>query len=119
MQCFYIKPRRNAAFSSAGFSLCAFFCVLLKSKTKSKSKSKPKPDRLKPVLLVILVVANISAAADSQHAQEKRRENCLHAQEQPHGPEQDFPQSFLERPETSGSPLPRNVSAPCKTRGGH
>src|SRR5882672_494931 len=117
MQRFYIKPRRNAAFSSADFSLCAFFCVLLKSKTKSKPNSKP--DRLKPVLLVILVVANISAAADSQHAQEKRRENCLHAQEQPHGPEQDFPQSFLKRPETSGSPLPRNVSAPCKTRGGH
>jgi len=45
MQCFYIKPRRNAAFSSAGFSLCAFFCVLLKSKTKPKPK--PKPDRLK------------------------------------------------------------------------
>src|SRR5579864_2833000 len=32
MQYFYIKPRRNAAFSSAGFSLCAFFCVLLKLK---------------------------------------------------------------------------------------
>src|ERR1700731_4858048 len=44
-----------------------FFLRLLKSKPKSK------PDRLKPVLL-ILVVPNVGAAADSQHAQEKRRE---------------------------------------------
>src|SRR5258708_40266991 len=119
MQCFYIKPRRNAAFSSAGFSLCAFFCVLLKSKSRSKTKPKSKPDRLKPVLLMILVVPNIRAAADSQHAQEKRRENRLNSQEQPHGPEKYFAQSFLERAEAAGCPAPRNVRAARKACDGH
>jgi len=34
-----------------------------------------------------VVVANIGAAADAQHAQEKRSKNHLHAEKQPHRPE--------------------------------
>src|SRR6266404_2905780 len=37
-----------------------------------------------------VVVANVGAAADSQHAQKKRSKNHLHAEKQPHGPEKNL-----------------------------
>src|ERR1700682_6197198 len=67
----------------------------------------------------ILIIPNVSPAADAQHAQKKRRENRLNAQKQPHGPEQNLPQPFVERPEAAGSPLPRNMCAPQKSSGKH
>src|SRR5216684_6972862 len=57
-----------------------------------------------------VVVANVGAAADAQHAQKKRSKNHLHAEEQPHGPEKDLA-NLKERAETAGSPLPGDPGA--------
>src|SRR6266705_4339610 len=57
-----------------------------------------------------IVVTNIRAAADAKHAEEERRENNLHSQEQPHRPEQHFPH-LVKRPKSARRRLPRNVSA--------
>src|SRR5206468_7235915 len=57
-----------------------------------------------------IVVSNVRAAADAQHAKEERRKDNLHSQEQPHRPEQYFPH-LLQRPKSARRPLPRNVSA--------
>src|SRR5438067_1814978 len=55
-----------------------------------------------------IVIANVGAAADAQHAQKKRRENDLHSEEQPHRPEEHLP-DLLQRTESARCPLPCNV----------
>src|SRR6267378_283486 len=57
-----------------------------------------------------VVVANVGAAADAQHAQKKRSKNHLHAEEHPHGPEKDLA-NLKERTESAGSPLPGDPGA--------
>src|SRR5258707_1186090 len=57
------------------------------------------------VLSFQFVISDIRSAANSQHAQEKRSENSLQAQKQPHGPEQYLP-NLRQRAKSTGDPLP-------------
>src|SRR5437868_13193134 len=59
-----------------------------------------------------IVIADVGAAADAQHAQKKRRENNLHSKEQPHRPEEHLP-DLLQRTESASGPIPCNI---CTSR---
>src|SRR5271166_1147181 len=57
-------------------------------------------------LIAPLIVANIGTATDAKHAEEEGGKNHLHAEKHPHGPEKNCAQSFIERAEAAGCPLP-------------
>src|SRR4029077_9344226 len=57
-----------------------------------------------------VVVADVRAAADAEHAQEKRSKDNLQSQEQTHGPQKDLP-NLRQGAESAGHPLPGNPSA--------
>src|SRR5882724_8371608 len=61
-------------------------------------------------ILFQVVVADVGAAADSQHAQKKRSKNRLHAEKQPHGPEKNLA-NLEERAEAADRPLPGDPGA--------